>query len=161
MRTLIVLGVIQTSLLLMLVAKLLIPNDNVPLAGGTDLNVAAADPFEVPPDVHLADDDNYLDPVALRAIIREELAAHFVIGSEPAGLADTAIDSQPKNKPANPYQRDLVEQQLDYYASIGQITQKQMEELQSQIAQLDKDSRQEMLRKLVQAMNSGSIDGRL
>lgn len=159
MRTLIALGVIQTSLLLILAFKILNLNDNPPPNSGTERHAATVGQPETPLALGRGE-DSYVDSGTLRAIIREELAAHFAVVPEAGGLNE-AIDGETSMELAYRQQRDLVNQQLEYYASVGQITHQQMEELQSQIAKLDKNSRQEMLRKLVRQLNTGAIEGRL
>ena len=57
--------------------------------------------------------------------------------------------------------RSVVSQQLDYYVSLGRISEAEMAQLQSDIARLDPDARTDMLRRLTQALNSGMLEGRL
>ena len=95
----------------------------------------------------------------LREIIREELAAQL------KSIAGSQTDAAPAPSPVDDtefqYRRELVAQRLQYYASVGQITRQEMDELQGQIAALKEEDRQAMFRELVGALNTGAIDGRL
>ena len=103
----------------------------------------------------------YPDEDRLRQIIREELGAQL------DGQAATHRQMDPVIAPGSAeyaeleYQRELVSQQLEYYSSIGSITDTEMAKLQTDIAKLDATSRTEMLRQLVGAVNSGRLEGRL
>ena len=54
---------------------------------------------------------------------------------------------------------DGVQQEIDYYISVGAISPREMESLQANIARLNPADRRLMLSKLTQAMNDGLIDG--
>ena len=96
----------------------------------------------------------------LRIIVREELArkhdrpvaAGDVVPAMPAPRRDPAADQR---------RREAIAQQIEAYSAMGTITDVQMLELQSEIAQLDEASRREMMSKLVRALNSGDIKGRM
>lgn len=55
----------------------------------------------------------------------------------------------------------MIEQRIDAYSAAGSITDSQMQELQAEIAQLDEASRRQMMSRLVRALSSGDIKGRL
>ncbi len=55
-------------------------------------------------------------------------------------------------------QLDRVDQDLDRYINEGVLSEKKMELLLAEIAQLEVTERRNMMRKLVKAMNSGQID---
>jgi hypothetical protein len=52
-------------------------------------------------------------------------------------------------------------QQIETYRGVGSISAVQMEELQSAIAQLSEADRRQAMSRLIKAMNSGEIKGRL
>ena len=93
----------------------------------------------------------------LRAIIREELARLDTTGDAPTA----AGAPQPRNASADRQRREVIEQRIDAYSATGSITDAQMTELQAEIAKLDDASRRQMMSKLVRALNSGDIKGRL
>jgi hypothetical protein len=92
----------------------------------------------------------------LRAIIREELSR---LQSQPVPLP--APPERPRDPVADQQRRNAVAQQIEAYQAAGAITDSQMQELQADIAQLDAASRKQMLSKLIRALNSGDIKGRL
>lgn len=57
-------------------------------------------------------------------------------------------------------QRAVVEQQIENYRGTA-ISDAQMQDLQADIAQLDDATRKQMMGKLLRALNSGDIKGRL
>jgi hypothetical protein len=91
----------------------------------------------------------------LRAIVREELARLQ------SGNASSSVEAQPRNPSVDGQQREAVAQQIEGYRGAGTITDAQMQELQTNIAQLDEASRKQMMSKLIRALNSGEIKGRL
>jgi hypothetical protein len=95
------------------------------------------------------------DEERLRAVIREELAR-----LEPRGDAPPAV-APPRNPSADRQRRESIEQRIEAYSAAGSITDSQMQELQAEIAKLDEASRRQMMSKLVRALNSGDIKGRL
>jgi multidrug resistance efflux pump len=62
---------------------------------------------------------------------------------------------------ADRQRRESIEQRIEAYSAAGSITDSQMQELQAEIAKLDEASRRQMMSKLVRALNSGDIKGRL
>jgi len=54
-----------------------------------------------------------------------------------------------------------VDESIEYHISIGSISVQEMGNLQAEIARLDTSNRKAMLKKLVQAMNDGRLDGYL
>ena len=97
----------------------------------------------------------------MRQIIREELAAQADGRPGPANQVDAVFASESTDKAENQYQREQVAQQLEYHASVGSISNADMQKLQGEIARLDEASRTEMLRELTRALNSGQLEGRL
>src|SRR5262245_39293325 len=96
----------------------------------------------------------------LRTIVREELAR---VRDLPAASGDTEpqVPAVHRNPSADLRRREAVAQQIENYRAVGAITDAQMEELQSDIAQLDEASRKQMMSRLIRALNSGDIKGRL
>ena len=101
-----------------------------------------------------------VDEGRLRIIVREELANEHNRRAA-AGDAVLAVPALPRNPSADPQRREVVAQQIEAYRATGAITDAQMHELQSDIAQLDEESRKQMMGKLIRALNSGDIKGRL
>jgi hypothetical protein len=101
------------------------------------------------------------DEERLRAIIREELSREHI---RPAAAHDISpATPKPPRAPtaADLQQRDAIAQQIEIYRAAGTISETQMLELQSAIATLDDASRTQMMGKLMKALNSGDIRGRL
>jgi hypothetical protein len=94
----------------------------------------------------------------LRIIVREELAR---LQSSAQGSASSSLEAQRRNPTTDVHQREAVAQQIETYRGAGAITDAQMQELQADIAQLDDASRKQMMSKLIRALNSGEIKGRL
>ena len=129
------------------------------VAGYAGLNASVSDPSNEP-----AVDRTtvyYMDDNQLRQIIREELGAQLDGRSGSNIDMDAPIASNATDNTEIQYQRDLVAQQLDYHTSVGSISDTDMQKLQGEIAKLDEAGRKEMLGKLVRALNSGGLDGRL
>jgi hypothetical protein len=120
------------------------------LAGPGEARVADAGPAPTSPAATEA--LRCLDEVELRRVIREELAA-AAAGKVPAhGLPAPASSAD---------QVEFVNRQVDEYIRAGVISESEMARLQSDIARLDPAARRAALQKLVRAMNSGALDGRL
>jgi len=126
-------------------------------AGGQNASVShvgADDPFQE----YSYDAYAYPDEERLRQIIREELGASSGNGSgQYAAPATTYASVDPAEFERR---RDEVDQQLEYYASVGSISETDMQKLQANIAKLDEAGQKAMLSKLTHAMNSGRLDGR-
>ncbi|MBY6203420.1 hypothetical protein [Halomonas denitrificans] len=121
------------------------------------------------------------DGPALRRLIREELrdfdarwtASHDAgdRSSRTRGAANGAPAAQPWNDSqtlSSPertaeldLQFELVHQEIDLYLDHGEISNAEMAVLQGEIARLSPSQRIEAMRRLVAAINSGELDGRL
>ena len=99
-----------------------------------------------------------LDESQLRQIIREELASVAIESSQPV-LQTTQPDAQSVQRSTQ--QLEEVDGAISYFVSVGSISEIQMSNLQASIAQLDEENRKLMLKKLMTALNTGLIDGRL
>jgi hypothetical protein len=102
-----------------------------------------------------------IDEALLREVIREELGSHRPndlesrYAAEAPSLPDPQMDLE--------YQRRslIVDERLTYFGQVGQITPAEMGSLQADIAQLRPEEREAMFKRLVRALNSGAIKGRL
>ena len=102
-----------------------------------------------------------VDEERLRRIVREELAQQH---NRPASGHDmSAAQAAPPRAAtaADLQRRDNIAQRIEAYAAMGAISDTQMMELQTDIARLDPASRRQMMSRLVRALNSGDLKGRL
>jgi hypothetical protein len=151
MKTLMTLGVLQTIGIVALVVHAFRAEHPGPQERAANPSVASLATAAEP----AADDER------LRAIIREELSREHV---RPAAANDISpATPKPPRAPtaADLQQRDAIAQQIEIYRAAGTISETQMLELQSAIATLDDASRTQMMGKLMKALNSGDIRGRL
>ena len=155
-KTLTGLSMVQTVLLLVLTVKLVYTGEGQAAATAPQLPAASV---TAKSDEVTSIRDRGLDEERLRQIVREELAAHSSRSSrqDPA----TAPDARPSDATGDPSQREHVEQQIDYYVGLGQISDNDMQRLQAGIVKLDIGARRQMMSKLVRALNSGELKGRL
>lgn len=100
-----------------------------------------------------------LQTIAIAALVVHALRepAHVPVNVQPA----TPIAASTVATAVEPQQRAVVEQQIENYRGVGAITESQMQDLQADIAQLDDAPRRQMMSKLIRALNSGDIKGRL
>jgi hypothetical protein len=157
MRTLIALSVLQT----IGIAALVVHSFGAKHAAGPEQRAPSASAPQISPakESPTSGDAPSVPSVGeerLRTIVREELAriqAQRNASSSPA--------AQPRNPSLDVQRREAVEQQIETYRGVGAVTDAQMQELQADIAQLDDASRKQMMSKLIRALNSGEIKGRL
>ena len=161
MKTITILAVVQTGILLFLLGKIVLFEEETTVAGNAGQNTLVSDPFDDPPPDRNATAIHYVDYDQLRQIIREELRAQLDGRSGSDKKMDAVIASDSTDTAENQYQRELVAQQLLYHTSVGSISNVDMQKLQGEIAKLDAASQKEMLGKLTRALNSGELDGRL
>ncbi|MCG8432409.1 MAG: hypothetical protein MJA83_00080 [Gammaproteobacteria bacterium] len=158
MKILTALVVVQTALIVFLLATITDSNENPDPLVFTDQHSAtdqlAENPLSrsTPREVHYR-----LDEKRLRKIIREELAAQSNAGS----ARDTKAEPFQAYEAKHEVQREMVDQELEYFRSVGAISDMEMQDLQTEISKLTEADRREMLRKLIKAMNAGEIKGRL
>ena len=161
LKTIIILCLVQTGILLILLGKIVFFEEESTDLGDASQNISVNNPFdERPTDSHAAT-TYYPDENRLRKIVREELAAQLGALSEVSTQEDSATVLEPEDEVKYQYQRELVAQQLNYHTSVGRISDMDMQMLQMEIAKLDEAGRREMLGRLTRAMNSGELDGRL
>jgi len=160
MKTLVILGVAQTALILVLLLKVIALDKRAepgltPAWNPAPVNTEA-ESKEGSPTFESAD---VLDEGRLRTIVREELAAllNNFFNSAPQS---TAVKG-PEAVSATEYQYRLsaAMQNLEYYIRQGKISDSDMVKFQSEIARLDDQGRRQMLSELAQALSSGQLEG--
>ena len=157
MKILIALAVVQTALLLILVGKLVLVDDEPAVAPRTEQSSFVSDDYAYDQSPGYSyESGTQLDEYQLRQIIREELAALSDSGIGAGSQADAAVALSAAEIAEREYQRDQVAQQLNYHTSVGSISDMDMQKLQMEIAKLDAAGRTKMLRELTRALNSGS-----
>lgn len=162
MKTLTVLILVQTAVLLVLFGKIVAIEKRVPVAEYKDQDALFIDAFDVlPADAYSSDSFSYANENQLRNIIREELAAQLESLSDSIKRADVIAAPTSATRAYDPNQREQVAQKVDYYSTVGSISSVEMQKLQWEIAKLDVAGRREMLGRLVQAINSGALEGEL
>jgi hypothetical protein len=97
------------------------------------------------------------DEASLRNVIREELAR---LQGQSLERTRPAATGRARKQSDDRLSQELA-QQVEAYRAMGAITDEQMQELQAGIAQLDEASRKGLMSKLIQALNSGELKGRL
>lgn len=110
--------------------------------------------------------DNYISSESeLRSIVREELAAQLsTMSGVAAGSASpqtVAYKSDPAEQARNQKQFESVTQKIEYYESVGTISEFQMQQLQSEIVKLSPAARKEAFTLLMRTMSSGALEGQL
>ena len=159
MKTIIALSLVQTAVLIVLLGKLVLFEQDTNVAEHVEQRTLMSEPLDNP-----ATDSTaiyYMDDNQLRQIIREELAAQLDGRPGPDAETDAFMASNTSDPSEYQYQRELVAQQLEYHTSVGSISDTDMQKLQGEIAKLDAAGRTEMLGRLIRALNSGGLDGRL
>ena len=101
-----------------------------------------------------------LDGQEVRRIVREELLA--VRGTDSPAQNSEPVPAAPVFDEAEmQYQRDRVTRELDFLKEQDEVTTMELDRLMGDIAQLDPQSRTEMLKMLNRAMNRGEIKGNM
>jgi len=98
----------------------------------------------------------------LRRIVREELAAATatMVAAQGSAPATRPVDAPPAPA-ASAAEVQRVNQLVDQYIQAGVISDSEMARLQDEIATLDPTARRAAMQRLVRALNSGALDGRL
>lgn len=113
----------------------------------------------VEPSLATAKSDVGLDEKNLRRIIRSEfMALTDAMAQTPPESPEPLTNIDPAE---NALRLDIVKQELAYYIERGEISDLEMQNFQSEIARLDKESQKKMLGQLIRALNSGDLKGRL
>lgn len=161
LKVLTILSVIQTCLLILLFSRTTALESEVASQSPNAPSVPSGNSF-LSPSVDSSSGDAFssIDEFQLRQIIREELGAYAATSSNPDGRVSESATYDPDTAAKRQVQLDLVSQKIEYYSSLGSISEIEMGDLEMEIARLDAAGRREMLRKLTQALNSGTLDGR-
>lgn len=160
MKTFIAISIIQLAAILLLYAEITNLDDSLQTVLAAEQQpVSVSDVTRLP----TSDDANagVINEDRLRQIIREELVAHVENGSLPESQVSRSVASATVDPLKMEARREQISQQLEYYVSVGRISDAEMQKLQIDIAKLDADGRTEMLRELTRALNSGRLEGRL
>ena len=162
MKILTILALVQTGILLLLLGKIMLLEEETAVAGHAGQNTLVSHDLSNTQSQNNSRGTNvYADEDRLRQIIREELAAQPGGGFAPSNQVNAVAASGSVDSAKNQQQKELVTQQLEYFSSVGSISNTDMQKLQGEIAKLDNAGRKEMLGKLARAMNSGQIKGHL
>lgn len=88
--------------------------------------------------------------LTLREIMREEIASAIL------ALSENPVEREPHRMPVRETGeiRDRVFTRLDYYESVGSISDLQLSELEADIVRLDDHGRREALVRLAKALNA-------
>lgn len=93
----------------------------------------------------------------IQAMLRQELA---LLTAPPAVTVIPAV-TDPQDLIDRELLFDLVDQEVDFYINHGAISNQEMSNLQLEIAKLDPSGKKQAMSRLVKAINSGQLDGRL
>jgi hypothetical protein len=158
MRTLITLSVLQSLGILVLIIYFVGREDRIEPQQRLQNPATTASPAPM----RAAGDGTSLlaDEERLRNVIRQELAKLQAQPNAHSGPSPPVV-ARPRNESADRYRLEQIAQQIDAYRAAGSISEQQMQELQAGIAQLDAASRKQMMSKLIRALNSGDLKGRL
>ena len=155
-------SLLQIGVLLFLFARVVAIEDSAyASAPMQNDNAAGNDSYDSRPDSSRnVQYDSTIEP-RLRTIVREELAAQLADLRTANTQVATAIAAEELDEGEYQYRVSSVSQQLDIYESVGSISEDDMHKLQSEIMTLNEADREEALSRLVRALNSGALKGRL
>ena len=146
----------------LLFGKLVVIEEQTAPATRLEENKPVSDTAKLQPADHYAAENNRdLNETQLRRIVREELEAHWSGLSVPPTQVPSDALPDAVDEAENQYQMDFVAQKVEYFRSVGDISNVEMQDLLTNIAKLDKAGQQEMLGRLSRAMNAGEIRGLL
>ena len=98
----------------------------------------------------------------IRIVIREELSAALLTAfPEQPSIQAGRLNSRYQDESEHQNQLENVSDQIDYHMRQGAISDQEMSALQIELTTLDQAGRNLMMRKLVRALNSGDLKGRL
>jgi hypothetical protein len=161
MKTLTILALVQTGILLILLGKTVIFEEELTVAENAEQGPLVNAPIDDRPNDSHVTSDYYPDENQLRTIIREELATQLTTLRHSDSQMPDTIAANPTDEVEYQYQLELVAQKMDVYESVGTISDTDMHNLQSEIMALNEADRVEALSRLVRAMNAGTLKGRL
>ena len=156
-KALTLIGIVQLTLVVYLVFKIDLLEESI---GAHQVPESSVPQFVV------ATDDvssRYVTADEIRTIVAEELAkVPLQTGQEPAARSPKQPDASSESDPvAYQQQVDAVNQTIEFYRSVGDISVSQMQALQLEIGRLEEPARQRALNRLVRALANGEIDGQL
>lgn len=160
MKTLTVISILQIVAILLLFGKL--ANIEEIVGRSTPATVAvplSSNPFQSAQNP--VESTVYADESRLRQVIREELVAQLGQQAGFEARVNPAVTPGPGDSAEIERRREQVFQQLEYFSSVGRISDSEMAKLQMDIAKLDAAGRTAALAELSRALNSGSLEGRL
>ena len=158
MKTLTALVIVQLAVMILLVVKVTSLENAAPTSLPDVKDVAGGNVVTLP-SAEARDTTVSFPEDRLREIVREELAAQLESGG--VSTAETASVPVPVDDADYQVRREMVAQSLEYFATVGEISETEMANLQTQISRLNKEDREEMLKLLVRQLNTSAIDGRL
>ncbi len=162
MKILTVLGLVQIAAILFLYTKLADIDHRLDQSMAAGQRASVSDDSTESRTLSSSNDTSvYADEDLLRQIIRDELSAQLDSRSGPGTRAGPVPASALVDKDEYKRRREQVAEQLSYYTSVGNISNAEMQKLQTDIARLDPASRKEMLMELNRALNSGRLEGQL
>lgn len=159
MRVLAALSVLQIIAIVFLASRIMVIGHGEVSSTGANSEPIAVFAETAVPTSPSTEDQHSVDEKLLRRIVREELAAQLSL--LPASDEDAVETHDPILEAEQQEQREQVEQDIAYYIGVGKISDAEMRSLQADISRLDKEGQKQMLSRLVQALNSGELEGRL
>lgn len=160
MKSLLFLVIIQTIGILFLAYKA-VATDSPAVISAEVQRPAPAKSNSETAGAHSITNPEFPGETRLRQIIREELEAYAALDANSSKRPDSYAETTTRNNAEYRYQKEYVERQIAYFKSLGEISNSDMQEMQREIVKLNTSDRQEMLNKLIQALNSGEIKGQL
>lgn len=160
MKALSILSVVQTIVILFLLVKLIDIDNRIRSTAPAGQNTSVIEMAGMPAILTNSDGTNhYLTAEQLRDILGEELQIY--LGTKTSADKENNLKdaSNPIHNADNQYELELVAQKIEYFSSIGTISDLDMRELQMDIAKLNKEGQKRMLKQLTKAMNTGQIKG--
>jgi hypothetical protein len=158
-----ILSVLQAIGIVVLIVHVYSDDDRSVQRGAHELPVATTAPSPI---AARADDVVLVNEQRLRDVIREELAqlqgeVHARVSHTQDSAARPAVTAQPRDDSARRAALDTAAQQFENYRAMGAISDAQMVELQAAIAKVDAAGRRQIMGRLIRALNSGELKGRL
>ena len=145
MKALIGLSLVQTALLVYLVI-------------GTSYSARQTSPPEFKTPLPSANSGT-IDEQRLRQVVGDEVRAQLAGFKTQMSAADSNAAPPPVHRDTaeENRRRDQVAQQIENYRSVGQISNQEMQKLQSEVARLAPPDRQQMMSRLARAINAQEI----
>ncbi len=160
-KVLTVIALVQTVILLFLFGKTVAIEDELNATGLVRHNAPAGDrSYDPPTHAYASQSQHDLTATQFRTIVQEELRAFLGSVTEADAQDLSAARPTPADEAERQYQLEQVAQKIEYFESVGSISDVDMQKLQIEIARLNEAGRKEMLRELTRALNSGRLEGR-